>query len=121
MCTYLRAAEGEQVSEPLTQEGQSCPTGREGNLVRGSKIRSLHSSQNHPPVTDLDSMVHVEGKEQAVDCVCVCGNLRYAKALGDSIWDMDSQSSSDKNPDVGAHKAVGKRTADIWTAEDTIC
>ena len=35
---YPRAAEGDQVSESLTQEGQSCPTGREGNLVRGSKI-----------------------------------------------------------------------------------
>ena len=32
------SSEGRAGSESLTQEGQSCPTGGEGNLVRGSKI-----------------------------------------------------------------------------------
>lgn len=50
---------------------------------------------------------------------CLCRDLWHAKSLSSSGWDMDSQGSADKNPEVGALKVVGKSIANIMASEDT--
>ena len=68
-------------------------------------------------MTNLDSVVHVEGKEHAVNCLC--RDMWHAKSLGNCVWDMDSQGSANKDPEMGALKVVSKGVASIRTAENT--
>ena len=68
-------------------------------------------------MTNLDSVVHEEGKGHAVNCLC--RDLWHAKSLSNCVWNMDAQGSANKDPEMGALKVVCKGVAITRTAKNT--